>query len=74
MHAVLTLKLPFFNGGDEDNKNYVHRLMNEPLDLESDKRAALLTPAAKDILHGMLDKDPARRFTINQVLAHPWLN
>lgn len=31
------------------------------------------TPAVRELLTGLLDKDPAKRYTLAQVLAHPWV-
>jgi serine/threonine protein kinase len=46
----------------------------EPLNLENDKYLALLSEPAKNLLHGMLAKEASQRLTIDQVLAHEWLN
>jgi Ca2+-binding EF-hand superfamily protein len=32
------------------------------------------TPAVRELLTGLLDKDPAKRYTLAQVLAHPWVS
>ena len=34
---------------------------------------AHLSPAAKDFITGLLQKNPAKRMTIDAALAHPWI-
>ena len=41
---------------------------NEPNEIEN------ISTDAKDLLNGILNKDPNKRFTIEQILCHPWLN
>jgi len=41
---------------------------NEPNDIEN------ISIEAKDLLNGILNKDPNKRLTIEQILCHPWLN
>lgn len=71
MHVLLSAKLPFF---DEDRKERKRRVCNEPLDLEEDQYLADLSAPAKSLLSGMLTKEPAKRLTVEQILAHEWLN
>ncbi|KAJ3057148.1 hypothetical protein HK097_000076 [Rhizophlyctis rosea] len=37
-------------------------------------RGAIISESAKSFLKGLLEFDPAKRFTIDQALDHPWLN
>lgn len=71
MYALITCKLPFF---EDDHEAYKFRLCTERLDLEADKYTARLSPEAKDLLTGMLAKNPATRLTIDEVIAHQWFN
>ena len=41
-----------------ERPNYIHRISHE----------------AKDLLNGLLNKNPDKRLTIEQILEHPWLN
>ena len=41
---------------------------NEPNEIEN------ISTEAKDLLNGILNKDPNKRLTIEQILSHPWLN
>ena len=38
------------------------------------KKIEKISDKAKDLLHGLLNKDPNKRLTIEQILKHPWLN
>ena len=40
---------------------------NEPKDIEN------ISSDAKDLLKGLLNKDPEKRLTCEQILSHPWL-
>lgn len=33
-----------------------------------------VTSAARELVQGLLDKDPARRYTVEQALSHPWVD
>ena len=46
-------------------------LQNETLRFEGTWERA--TPAVRELLSGLLEKDPAKRYTLAQVLAHPWV-
>ena len=71
MTVLLSAKLPFF---EEDRKERKRRVCTEPLDLEACEYMSSLSQPAKDLVTGMLTKDPAQRLTIEQILAHEWLN
>ena len=71
MTVLLSAKLPFF---EEDRKERKRRVCNEPLDLEANSFMARQSDSAKDLVTGMLIKDPSERLTIEQILAHEWLN
>jgi len=34
---------------------------------------AIITKEARDLIIGMLEKDPAKRITANEALKHPWI-
>ena len=70
MHVLLTATLPFWSS---DRKEYATKLLYEALDFNSDIYLQELSIEAKQLLSGMLCKDPAQRLTVAQVLAHPWL-
>ena len=70
MYVLTSAKLPFW---DDDRRERKQRVCNEPLDLEADSALAGLSQPAKDLISGMLAKNPAERLSIKDVLAHPWL-
>ena len=69
MHALLSAMLPF---QCDNRKELKRRACTEPLDLESNRRLRNLSEPAKDLLNGLLRKDPSQRLTIEQALAHEW--
>ena len=48
-------------------------ILQQPLATASPEWAAL-SPLAKDLVMGLLEKDPSRRYTLREALAHPWLS
>ena len=71
MSVLLSAKLPFW---DDDRKDRKRRVCTEPLNLEANSFMSRLSDDAKDLITGMLQKEPSERLTIEQVLAHDWLN
>ena len=71
MFAIHTGRLPFL---ELDKKDYARRLISEPFNMDGIELASNLSDKAKNLLHGMLEKDPAKRLTIYEILAHPWFN
>ena len=69
MHALVSAKLPFYS---ESRMEMKRRTCTEPLDLDTDRRLRNLSEPAKDLLHGLLRKNPNTRLTIDQALAHEW--
>ena len=60
MHALVTAKLPFFSSSRKELKR---RVCTEPLDLETDALLRHLSEPVKDLLNGLLRKDPSERLT-----------
>eukprot|EP00193_Tetraselmis_chui_P005541 CAMPEP_0177756298 /NCGR_PEP_ID=MMETSP0491_2-20121128/3028_1 /TAXON_ID=63592 /ORGANISM="Tetraselmis chuii, Strain PLY429" /LENGTH=564 /DNA_ID=CAMNT_0019271859 /DNA_START=638 /DNA_END=2332 /DNA_ORIENTATION=+ len=48
------------------------RILNSPIDMESDPWPKI-SPEAKDLVGGLLQRDVKKRLTIDQALGHPWL-
>ena len=71
MHALFTAKLPFW---EESGENLTDRVLNQPLNLANDPYTARLSEQAKNLLSGLLEKEPSKRLTVDQVLGHEWFN
>ena len=70
MHALITATLPFWSNDDQERR---YKVQHELLDFGSDDFLQRLSIEGKQILAGMLCKDPTKRLTVDQVLDHPWL-
>ena len=70
MHALITATLPFWSEYEQERR---YKVQHELLDFSSDEFLQCLSIEGKQILAGMLCKDPTERLTIDQVLDHPWL-
>jgi serine/threonine protein kinase len=55
---------------------WFHKLCTQQHDLfwQAHSRTAYFSPNAKDLLVRMLEPDPAKRITLEDVVAHPWFN
>ena len=60
MHALISAQLPFW---DEDRKQRKIKVLNEALDLTENFYLSAISDEAKDVLSGMLTKDPSERLT-----------
>lgn len=47
--------------------NLYNKICNDPLVFPSQ-----INPTFKNLLEGLLDKDPEKRLTLDQIVAHPW--
>jgi len=69
LHLLLSGKVPFFANTEEE----LHELIKKGELNFSTKRWASISPAAKQLLEGMLKVDPAHRLTSKEVLCQPWI-
>lgn len=69
LHLILSASFPFY---DKDLSKVKGLTCNAPLDLEKGSYLPGLSADVKDLIYGMLIKEPSRRMTIEEVLAHPW--
>jgi len=49
------------------------RILKQPIDLSSPPAWPAISDSAKDLVSRLLIRDPAKRITIKDALAHPWL-
>ncbi|PAV79252.1 hypothetical protein WR25_04974 isoform C [Diploscapter pachys] len=66
LYALLCGALPF----EDDNMQLLYRKISNGRYYEPD----FLTNSSKELLKRMLQVDPERRITVNELLRHPWLN
>ena len=59
---------PFFN---EEYSSYPESLKNEKLTFPEDSNAS---PQFKDLIKRILEKDPNKRITLEQIKQHPWVH
>ncbi|MCO5586603.1 hypothetical protein L7F22_040544 [Adiantum nelumboides] len=71
MHLMLTGTMPFIQhlADDAPHADIHAAILSNKLSLNG----SLLSASAQDLLKGMLCKDPEHRFTLQQVIHHPWV-
>jgi len=68
-YVVLSGSLPFF---DNDENKLMDKIVDQPVEFKS-KKWEKISDNAKDFIKKMLTKDPKKRLTISEAMAHPWL-
>jgi len=68
LYIILTALLPFKQAFDH---NYFNFLKNPEAHLKHYGKK--LEPQAIDLIMSMLTQDPNERFSIEQILSHPWM-
>jgi Ca2+-binding EF-hand superfamily protein len=63
--------VPFGNGAADENAIF-RAIQTE--DLKFGAGWASITGAAKELIAGCLEKDPSKRYTVEQALDHPWVS
>ena len=59
---------------DIDNNNKKKNMaLKQAIMFSQPKKIEKISSNAKNLLHGLLNKDPNKRLTIEQILNHPWL-
>ena len=71
MYLVIRGKLPF---NSEDKDEIIKEILNNKIDWKNDPVFSRLDPGLIEILHGLLEKDKAKRMTASEVLSHPWMH
>ena len=86
LYIMLSGTLPFNYKNNDKNKekyemnnNSISLSNNYNYDLQysivnkNPKKIKKISSEARDLLHGLLNKDPNERLTIDEILNHPWL-
>ena len=88
LYIMLSGTLPFnIKKLNKKNKNSDNSSIDEDISLSNNnnydlqysiinknpKHIEKISDEARDLLHGLLNKDPNKRLTIDQILNHPWL-
>ena len=77
LYIMLSGTLPFSVKKEDslnDNKNKKKNwALKQAIMYSQPKKIEKISEKAKDLLHGLLNKDPDKRLTIDEILNHPWL-
>lgn len=69
LYILLSGKFPF---GGKNESEYYQRVLYKQVYFPTDEWASV-SAEAKDLVRGMLCKDPQKRLTADECLRHPWL-
>ena len=69
LYIMLSGTLPFSLNNNKDKKNYLQYCIvhNQPKNIDH------ISDDAKNLLNGLLEKNPKKRFNCDDCLNHPWL-
>jgi len=71
LYLLLCGEVPF--GHDAQTEQQVYRaIQDKPLRFTSFWNG--MSSASRELVSGLLEKDPAKRYTVEQALAHPWVS
>ena len=68
--VMLSRQLPFY---DSDSDEHVKKVCTQKLSFDLNARTQQFSPLLKNLLSKMFEKNPRKRCSIDEVLAHPWL-
>ncbi|RYG55935.1 hypothetical protein EON66_04115 [archaeon] len=70
LYLLLSGEVPFGHDADTETEVY-HAIQTAPLRFKSVWNG--ITPYARELVTGLLEKDASKRYTIEQALVHPWV-
>ena len=78
LYIMLSGTLPFSlkkedSLNDNNNNKKKNLALKQAIMYGQPKKIEKISDKAKDLLHGLLNKDPNKRLTTEQILNHPWL-
>ena len=71
LYIMLFEQLPFIKGEQTDRESFYRDLKNEELIFPEDDE---VSKELKDLLKKILEKNPNKRITLEQIKQHPWLH
>lgn len=71
LYLLLSGTVPFGFHAEEEAAVY-KEIQTKPMKMEGAEWSHT-TAAARELISGLLEKDPAKRYTIEQALEHPWV-
>ena len=81
LYIMLSGTLPFSIKDDIDSfvdennfKKKKNMALKQAIIHNEPKKIEKISEKARDLLHGLLNKDPTKRLTCDEILNHPWLN
>ena len=81
LYIMLSGTLPFSIKDDIDSfvdendfKKKKNMALRKAIILNEPKKIEKISDKARDLLNGLLNKDPTKRLTCDEILNHPWLN
>eukprot|EP00501_MAST-03F_sp_TOSAG23-6_P001164 GSMAST32.ASY1.ANO1.1208.1 assembled CDS len=70
LHCMITGKLPFSH---KDKKELSRIVQNQPYPVKDFPKISS-RPMLRDLMLKLLEKDPQKRITIDEILKHPWMS
>lgn len=71
MYLLLRGELPFYG---KTKNEIIQKTLHADVSLEGDVAWASVSPAGKSLLKGLLTKEPSKRLTAQDALAHEWFS
>ena len=73
LYIMLSGQLPFKNNKNNKNKKNKNKELEYSIVNKEPKELENISDKAKDLIKGLLCKDPSKRLTCDEILKHPWL-
>lgn len=71
LFEILTSIHPFHS---EDNRQFQYNIINKQIDYDDPVLWNNVSEPAKDLIQKLLQKDPSKRLSSQEILTHPWFD